>query len=104
MATIRVIVAATTTDALANLQQYATIGPSVVNMWAAGVTKTDTVQLFMGNVALMNPVNPNIEASADVCDNDRDQLLFNEVVNGGKLVLPVTVTTETQVLISIKPL
>ena len=104
MATIKKIVSATTTDALANDQQFATIGPSVINMWAAGVAKTDTVQLFMGTTALMNPCNPNIEASADVCDTDRDQLLYNEVVAGGKLSLPVTVTTETQILISIKPL
>lgn len=105
MPTIKGRVTAATADALANEQQFAVIGPSVINMWAAGVTNTDDVQLFINTRALMNVCDVNIEASADVLDTDRDQLLYNEVVEAGKLALRVsTVTTELQFLISIKPL
>jgi hypothetical protein len=104
MPTIKVRVTSSTPDALSTLQEFATIGPSVVNMWGAGVTGTDDGQLFIGTRALMNVCDLNIEGSADVIDTDRDQLLVNEVVEAGKLKLAVTVTTECQFLISIRPL
>ena len=44
----------------------------------------------------------SIEISADVIDTSRDQVVFNEVIGGGQLFLPVTVTTEAQFLIHLR--
>jgi hypothetical protein len=44
----------------------------------------------------------NIEQSADVVDVERDQVVFNELVEGGQIFLPVTVTTEAQFLIHLR--
>lgn len=104
MPTIKKRITSSTSDALSNDQAFAVIGPSVLNVWAAGVSATDDITLSINTRSLMNTVDLNIEASADVIDTDRDQILFNEVVEGGKLALAATVTTECQVLISIKPL
>lgn len=104
MPTIRKIVSATTSDALAQAQ-FNVIPPrgARLNLWIAGVTKTDSYGLSVGSqVIIVNGTNVNIEASADVIDNDRDQVLFDELVPGGQLFMPVTVTTEAQFLLSIK--
>lgn len=101
MPSLRFYVSATTTDALAN-RKFAVVPARgcILNLWAACVTKTDTFGLSIGDRDIMvNGSNMNIEASADVIDNDRDQLIFNEPVGAGQLFLPVTVTTEAQFLI-----
>lgn len=103
MPTIRAIVAVTTGNALQNQKFAILTGPAVINLWAAAVTKTDAIGLSVDNRELVvQGTNMNIEASADVIDTDRDQLVFNEVVQGGQLYMPVTVTTEAQYLLSIK--
>lgn len=106
MPTIRKRVAATTTNALST-EKFRYIGGAgaIVNLWAAGVTNSDDVGLSINTRELIPAgTDINIEASADVIDSDRDQLLYNEVVEPGELYLPVTVTTEMQFLLSIKPL
>lgn len=103
MPTIRQRVSATTTNALANSQFNVIPAPgAVLNLWAAGVTATDDIGLLVGDKEIIpRGTDINIEASADVIDNDRDQVLFNEVVGPGQLFLPVTVTTEMQFLLNI---
>lgn len=106
MPTIRVIVSATTTDALAN-NQFNIIPPGTggayLSLYGAAVTKTDSYGLSIGSkIIVPNGTNMNIEASADVIDNDRDGQLFNEWVPEGQLKMPVTVTTEAQILIYLK--
>lgn len=106
MPTIRRRVAATTSNALAN-EKFRYIGGvgAIVSMWAAGVTATDDVGLSINSRdIILAGTDINIEASADVIDTDRDQILYNEVVEPGELYLPVTVTTEMQYLLSIQPL
>lgn len=104
MPTIRRRVSTTTADALATVQ-FNVIPPrgAFLNLWIAGVTATDSYGLSIGSqILIANGTTVNIEISADVIDNDRDQVLFNEYVPGGQLVMPVTVTTESQFLLSIK--
>lgn len=106
MPTIRKRVATTTTNALST-EKFRYIGGSgaVVNLWAAGVTNSDDIGLSINSRDLIvSGTDINIESSADVIDTDRDQVLYNEVVEPGELYLPVTVTTEMQFLLSIKPL
>lgn len=103
MPSLRFRVSATTTDALANRTfNVVPAGGAVVNLWGAGVTTTDNFGFAVGSRQIMvNGSLENIEASADVCDNDRDQLLFNELIPPGQLFMPVTVTTESQYLINL---
>jgi len=105
MPSIRRRIAATTTDALANVlfNVVPTIG-CLLSLWAAGVTATDDIGLLIGNQAILaQGTDVNIEISADVLDNDRDQLVFQERINGaGQLTAPVTVTTEMQFLIALR--
>jgi len=44
----------------------------------------------------------NIESATDVVDVERDQIVFNEVIPGGQLFLPVTATAEAQFLITLR--
>lgn len=98
-------VAATTGDALADEEiRNVPDGLHTVNLWASAVTKTDEIGLRLGNTVILDNGVMNIEASADVVDNDRDQLVFNTVVGKGTLKVPVpTLTTELQFLISVEP-
>lgn len=104
MPTLRFRVAATTTDALSN-RKFSVVPArgAVLNMWNTVTTTTDTYGLSIGDRDIMvNGSIANIEASADVVDTDRDQTVFNELVNGGQLFLPVTVTTEAHFLIHLR--
>ena len=104
MPSIRQPVNATTTNALQGVK-FAVIPPggAVLNMWAASATNGDSFGLSIGNQDIVvQGTEMNVEASADVIDTDRDQVVFNEVVPGGELFLPVTLTTEAQFLIHIR--
>lgn len=106
MPSIRKRITATTANCLST-EKFRYIGGNgaIVNMWAAGVTNSDDVGLAI-NARDIIPAGTdiNIEASADVIDTDRDQILYNEIVEPGELYCPITVTTECQILISIKQL
>jgi len=100
MPSLRFRVSATTADALSNRKFAVIPRPTVLNMWNASVTTTDSYGLSIGSREIMvNGSLMNVEAAADVIDTDRDQTVFNEVVEPGQLFLPVTVTTEAQFLI-----
>ncbi len=104
MPSLRFNVSATTTDALAN-RKFAVVpaGGAVLNLWASTVTVTDTFGLSIGDRdIIVNGALMNLEAAADVVDVARDQLVFNEIVSGGQLFLPVTLTTQSQFLIVLK--
>jgi len=78
-------------------------GGAVLNLWGAGVTGTDTFGISVGDRDIMVDGSLlSIEVSADVIDVERDQLVFNEIVDGGQIFLPVTVTTEAQFLIHLR--
>lgn len=104
MPSLRFNVSATTADALANLKfSVVPVRGAIMNLWASTVTVTDTFGISIGDRDIMvNGSLMNIEASADVVDTDRDQLVFNERVSGGQLFLPVTLTTQSQFLIHLQ--
>jgi len=78
-------------------------GGAVLNLWTAGVTGTDSFGLSIGDRDVMVDGSLiSIEVSADVIDNSRDQVVFNEVVGPGQVFLPVTVSTEAQFLIHLR--
>lgn len=105
MASRRLGVTATTADALQNEDIRRVEVPSVVNLWASSVTNGDQIGLRLDKTVIMDDGECNIEASADVIDTDRDQLVFNTVVGRGQLRIPVpTLTTELQFLISVEPI
>lgn len=104
LASARKYVAAVTDDAIANDEIRRIEVPSIVNFWAAAVTKTDKIGLFLNKVEIFPASGVNIEVSADVIDTDRDQIVFNAFVGEGQLRVPVTaVTTECQFLLSVEP-
>ena len=102
MPAIKRVNVATTTDALAN-RKFKVIPPrgALISLFAAGVTAGDTLSLSVGNQEVVVDAEPNIEASADVVDTDRDAILVNERVPGGELFLPITATTAVNFLLLI---
>jgi len=95
---------ATDTDAMSNLK-FATIplGGALLNLWISGATALDAFGISIGDRDLIvQGTLCNIEISADVIDVDRDQMLFDEVLTGGQLFFPVTVTTALQALLSLR--
>lgn len=93
-------VGATTPDALSNIKfSVVPFGGALLNSWVASVTSGDTFGISIGDRDLIvNGSECNIEVSADVIDIARDQVLFNELIGGGQLFMPVTLTTELQFL------
>ena len=104
MPSLRFRVSATTPDAMANRKfNVIPAGGAILNLWGAGVTGTDSFGISVGDRDIMvNGSLLSIEVSADVIDVDRDQLVFNETVEGGQIFLPVTVTTEGQFLMHLR--
>lgn len=105
MPSLRFNVSATSDDVLAN-RKFSTVpaGGAILNLWASCVTVTDAFGLSIGDRDIMVTGSlMNIEASADVIDTDRDQLVFNELVGGGQLFLPVSaLTTQCQFLMHLR--
>ena len=104
MPSLRFRVPATTEDAMSNRKfNIVPAFGAVLNVWASSVTTTDTFGLSVGDRDIMvNGSLANVEESADVVNIDRDQVIFNEIVDGGQIFLPVTVTTEAQFLIHLR--
>lgn len=104
MPSLRFRVSTTTPDAMSNRKfNIIPAGGAVLNVWGAGVTATDSFGVSVGDRDIMVDGSVlSIESSADVINVDRDQLVFNEIVDGGQIFLPVTVTTEAQFLIHLR--
>lgn len=104
MSSRRIGVTATSNDTLADQDIRNVPGPSVVNLWASSVTNGDLVGLRLDATVIMEDGECNVEASADVIDVQRDQLIFDTLVGKGTLRIPVpTLTTELQWLLSVEP-
>jgi len=101
---LRFRVSTTTPDAMSNRKfNVIPAGGAVLNMWIAGVTGTDSFGISVGDRDIMVDGSLiSIEISADVIDVERDQVVFNQGVEGGQIFLPVTVTTEAQVLMHLR--
>ncbi len=106
MASRRLLISATTNDALADQDIRTVETPSVVNLWASAVTVTDQLGLRLDKTIIMDDGTCNVSAAAlgQVSTNE-DQLIFNTVVGRGTLRLPVPIlTTSIIILISVEPL
>jgi len=96
---------ATTADALALLKFRRIVRPSLISLFLSCVTATDTVSFSSQDREVLQLANPNIEISADVVDNDRDQVLFAEPFDPpDELFMPITATTAVNFLVLIDEL
>jgi len=104
MATRRLLVSATTSDAISAEDIRDVTEVSIVNLWATSVTVTDSIGLRMGRTVIMDEGTCNVSAAAlGMVDIERDQLIFNSVVGVGRLRLPVTVGTSAIFVLSVEP-
>lgn len=105
MASRRLLVAATTSDALSDQDIRTVETPSVVNLWAGCVTLTDTIGLRLDKTIILDDSICNIRAAAiSVNLIDQDGIVFDSVVGSGTLRVPVTVTTSLVFTISVEPI
>ncbi len=105
MSSRRLLVAATTNDALADQDIRTVEAPSVVNLWAGCVTLTDSIGLRLDKTIIMDDSICNIRAAATSINLiSDDQLVFDSVVGPGTLRVPVTVTTSLIFTISVEPI
>lgn len=74
-------------------------GGALASLYASCVTAGDVIGFSVGSEDFLVDAEPNIEASADVVDTDRDQILFQEPVPSGKIFMPITATTAVNFLL-----
>jgi len=105
VASRRLLVAATTSDALSDQDIRTVEAASVVNLWAACVTLTDTIGLRLDKTIILDDSICNIRAAAVSLNHISDDgLVFDSVVGPGTLRVPVTVTTSLIFTISVEPI
>lgn len=106
MASRRLLVAATTNDALADQDIRTVEAPSWVNLWATSVTVTDQIGLRLDKTVIMDDGTCNVSAAAlGMVDTDRDQLIFQSAVGRGTLRLPVPILNTSLIfVISVEPI
>jgi len=105
MPSIKVANQATNANALTGLKFVKLAGPSLISLWVAAVTVTDTVGFSLGDREVLNAGAPNIEISADVVDTGRDQILFAEPgAAGEEMFMPVVATTAVGFLVVVDEL
>lgn len=91
---------ATTANAVNGLKfEDIPAGGALVSLYASGVTVADTISFSVGSEDFLLDAEVNIEASADVVDTDRDQILFQEPCPAGKMFVPITATTAVNFLL-----
>jgi len=104
MPSLRFIVPATTTDAMANRKfNVIPAGGAILNVWATSVTVTDTWGISVGDKDIVVGGSvANVTSAAGVVDVERDQVVFNEVVDAGQIFLPATLTTDMNFLLVLR--
>ena len=105
MGSRRIDVGAPVGDAISDEEIRRVEAPSIVNLFASSVTNGDTIGLFLNKTEILATDECNIEASADVIDTARDQLVFDTIVGEGQLRVPIgAVAVELQFLLSVEPI
>jgi len=105
MSARRLLVAATTNDALSTEDIRKVLAPSEVSLWAGCVTLTDNIGLRLDKTIIMDDGICNIRAAAiSLINTSDDQLVFNTIVGQGELKVPVTVTTSLIFHLVVEPL
>jgi len=104
MPSLRFRVSSTTSDSMSNRKfNVIPAGGAILNVWGAAESATDTFGVSVGDRDIMVDGSVlSVEVAGDVIDVSRDQLVMNEVVEGGQIFLPVTVTNEAQFLIHLR--
>lgn len=74
-------------------------GGALISLYASGATVLDEISYSVGSEDFLVSAHVNVEASADVVDTDRDQILFQEPVPRGKQFLAITATTAVNYLL-----
>lgn len=82
-------VAAGTSNALDGLKFQTLEGPALISVYASTAVAGGNLDFAVGSEDFLDSAEVNIEASADVVDTDRDQVLFREPVPAGKMFLAV---------------
>jgi hypothetical protein len=103
MPTIKRTNVATTSDALQGLKFKVQNSPALVSLFASCVTNTDVISFSVGSREFLVNAIPNVEISADVVDNERDQILFQERVPPGEYFIAITCTTAVNFTLVIEP-
>ena len=105
MAARRLLVAATTNDAIADQDIRTVEVPSLVSLFASCVTLTDNIGLRLDKTIIMDDGIVNIRAAAiSLVDVSADGLVSETVVGPGTLRVPVTVTTSAIIHLIVEPI
>ena len=105
MAARRLLVAATTNDAISDQDIRTVEVPSLVSLYASCVTLTDEVGLRLDKTVIMDDGIVNIHAAAiSLVNISDDGLVFETVVGPGTLRVPVTVTTSAIIHLIVEPI
>ena len=105
MPAIRLFVTATTADALSNEKFRVQNRMAAVSIYASCLTEGDSLGFSVGaQEFLVSGSRVNVESSTGVIDTDRDLVLLEEIVPPGQYFLPVTLTTNMDILLIIEPL
>lgn len=103
MPTIKFQATASADDALSG-RKFKTIPETgaILNLWATGDDEGDSVGLSIGDREIMVESPCNLETQSGTVKINEDQLIFNEIVGGGELFMPLSVTTAMDVLLHIR--
>lgn len=82
-------IAAGTANALDGLKFQELQGPALISIFGTTAVAGGTIDFAVGSEDFLDSAELNIEASADVVDTDRDQVLMREPVPAGKMFLAV---------------
>jgi len=105
MSARRLLVAATTSDAISTEDIRTIEVPSLVSLYASCVTLTDNVGLRLDKTIIMDDGIVNIHAAAiSLVNISDDGLVFESVVGPGTLRIPVTVTTSAIIHLIVEPI
>jgi len=105
MSARRLLVAATTNDAISDQDIRTVTVPSTVSLWASCVTLTDNVGLRLGKTIIMDDGIVNIHAAAlSLVNISDDGVVFDTVIGAGVLRIPVTVTTSAIIHLIVEPI
>ena len=105
MAARRLLVAASTNDAIADQDIRTVEVPSLVSLFASCATLTDNVGLRLDKTIIMDDGIVNIRAAAlSLVDVSADGLVSETVVGPGTLRIPVTVTTSAIIHLIVEPI
>lgn len=105
MSARRLLVAATTSDAISTEDIRTVDRPSVVSLWGSCVTLTDNVGLRLDKTIIMDDGIVNIHAAAlSLINISDDGLVFDHIVGRGTLRIPVTVTTSAIIHLVVEPI